>query len=142
MQFVTNLNFNGNCEEAFKFYANALQAKIDATNYYREMPTDPNQPMDPAYADKVMHSSISKDGKLVLMGADLLPGMSPEYIVGSNLEICVMPEDKAECDRVFAALSEGGTVVMPMEDQFWGDYFGACKDKYGFGWMVICPSNK
>lgn len=142
MNFVANLNFNGKCEEAFNFYANALQAKIDGINRYKEMPADPNMPMDPAYAEQVMHASISKDGKMILMGADLLPRMAPEYIQGNNLEICIMPENKAECDRVFAALSEGGTVVMPMADQFWGDYFGACKDKYGFGWMIICPSNK
>jgi PhnB protein len=64
---------------------------------------------------------------------------SPEYIVGNNVEICIMPKDKAESDRLFAALSAGGEVAMPMEDQFWGDYFGACVDKYGNRWMINCP---
>lgn len=140
MQLITNLNFNGQCEEAFTFYAQALQAKIDGFSRYKEMPADPAMPIPADMADKIMHVSLSKNGQLILMGADAVcTDFSPEFVVGTNVEICIMPDDKAESDRIFTALCAGGEVVMPMEDQFWGDYFGACKDKYGIGWMINCP---
>jgi PhnB protein len=67
MQFITNLNFNGKCEEAFTFYAEALQAKIDGFSRYKEMPADPASPLDPEFAEQIMHVSLSKDGSYILM---------------------------------------------------------------------------
>jgi PhnB protein len=67
MQLITNLNFNGKCEEAFTFYAEALQAKIDGFSRYKEMPADPTMPINAEYAEKIMHVSLSKDGKYILM---------------------------------------------------------------------------
>lgn len=139
MQAITNLNFNGNAEEAFTFYAAALQGQIDGLNRYKEMPADPTMPLPAEYAEWIMHTSLSKNGKTIVMGADLLPMMSPEFIVGNNVEVCLMPESKEESDRIFAALSAGGKISMPMADQFRGDYFGSCTDKYGIGRMINCP---
>ena len=102
------------------------------------MPADPSSPIDPKYAEQLMHASLTKDGKMILMWADVLPMMDPNYSVGNNMEITIMLTDKEETDRVFAAMSAGWKVGMPMEDQFWGDYFGSCKDKYGIGWMILC----
>ena len=67
MQTVTSLSFKGQCEEAFTFYANALQAQNDGLMRYSEMPADPNMPVEPQYANRVMHTALSKDGKYVLM---------------------------------------------------------------------------
>jgi PhnB protein len=55
---------------------------------------------------------------------------------GNTLYISLHPDSREEADRLFKGLSEGGTVEMPMEDQFWGDYFGSFVDKFGIGWMV------
>lgn len=141
MQVITSLSFKWQCEEAFTFYATALQAKNDGFMHYSKMPTDPTMPIAPEYAEQIMHTSLSKDGKVILMWADTLPFPGcPEYILGNNMEVCIMPDSRAEADRVFAALSEGWQVVMPMKDEFRGDYFGACKDKFGIGWMINCSA--
>ena len=55
---------------------------------------------------------------------------------GNNNYISIFPESREEADRLFAALADGGEVEMPMEDQFWGDYFGSLKDKFGIHWMI------
>lgn len=142
MQLVTNLNFNGNCEEAFNFYATALQWELSEISRYSTMPADPTMPLPAEIADQVMHVSISKNGKMIMMGADMMPGFSPEYIIGTNMEVCIMTDTKQEADRLFEALGNGGSINMPMEDQFWGDYFGSVTDKYKISWMILCPGKQ
>ena len=143
MQLVTNLNFNGNAEEAFKFYAQALGGELSEFNRYGQMPSEPGAPaMDPTIANQIMHVSLSKNGQMILMGADMMPDFSPEYIIGSNLEVCIMTENKDEADTVFANLADGGSISMPMENQFWGDYFGSVQDKYQVNWMILCPGHQ
>lgn len=136
MQTVTSLSFKWQCKEAFTFYATALDAKNDGFMPYSQMPADPNMPLAPEYAEWIMHTALSKDGKIILMWADVLTEMNPNFILGNNIEVCIMPDSRAEADRMLAALSEGWQVIMPMKDEFWGDYFGACKDKFGIGWMI------
>ncbi len=142
MQLITSLSFNGRCEEAFMFYASALQADNNGFMRYHEMPADPNIPLDSQYTQRIMHTSLSKNGIMILMWADILPMMhsGKDFIVWDAVEVCIIPESKTEADRVFAALSEGWQITMPMEDQFWGDYFGSCKDKFGISWMINCSS--
>ncbi|MGV3545474.1 MAG: VOC family protein, partial [Pedobacter sp.] len=50
--------------------------------------------------------------------------------------LCISVDSRADADRIFGALSEGGTVQMPMQDQFWGDYYGMLEDKFKIQWMV------
>ena len=57
-------------------------------------------------------------------------------IPGNNFSISVHPDSRQDADRIFNALAEGGTVTMPMADQFWGDYFGSVTDRFGINWMV------
>jgi PhnB protein len=61
---------------------------------------------------------------------------------GNNISICLMPDTRTESDRLFAALSDGGTVEMPMAEMFWGDYFGSLVDKFGVQWMIDCASKE
>ena len=75
-----------------------------------------------------------------IMASDVLPGMGPARVVGNHINISLHPSSKAEADRVFAALAEGGTVTMPLADQFWGDYFGSFVDRYGVPWMINTSS--
>jgi len=58
--------------------------------------------------------------------------------VGNNYSISFSGDDRAHCDRIFAALAEGGTVLMPLQETFWGAYFGTLADKFGIQWMVDC----
>ena len=142
MQLITNLNFKGNCEEAFKFYATALQGELSEFSRYSQMPADPAMPLPANIANQIMHVSISKNGTMILMGADMMPGFSPEYVIGTNMEVCIMTDNKSEADRIFNALGDGGSIAMPMEDQFWGDYFGSVNDKYNVSWMILCPGKQ
>lgn len=119
MQLITNLNFNGQTEEAFTFYATALQGELSEFSRYSQMPADPDMPLPAEIANNIMHVSLSKNGTMILMGADLMPGYSPEYVIGTNMEVCIMTETKEEADRVFTALGDGGSITMLMENQFW-----------------------
>jgi len=83
-----------------------------------------------------MHVGMTcgKDG--LLMASDSLASQGHKLTQGNNVYIFVQPDSKQEVDRIFNALSAGGTIEMPMSDQIWGDYYGALKDKFGVQWMV------
>lgn len=138
MYLITNLNFTWQCEEAFQFYAHCLGAELGEINRYGEMPSDPEHPLDPKYLDQIMHISVVKNGQAILMGADLIPMMMQDkkFTVGNNMGICIVADSRLEADTMFDALAVWGTVTLPMEDQFWGDYFGSCDDKYWIDWMI------
>ena len=73
-------------------------------------------------------------GNDLLMGSDVFPGQP--FVQGNNNYISLFPESREEADSLFGALSESGEIEMPMADQFWGDYFGSLKDKFGICWMI------
>ena len=75
-------------------------------------------------------------GDDLLMASDIVPSFGQTLTVGNNNYVSVFPESKEEADRLFNALSAGGTIEMPIEDQFWGDYFGSFIDKYNVHWMI------
>lgn len=83
--------------------------------------------------NRVMHVALPV-GNDLLMGSDIFPGQP--FVQGNNNYISIFPESREEADRLFGALSEGGEVEMPMADQFWGDYFGSLKDRFGICWMI------
>ena len=70
------------------------------------------------------------------MASDALESLGQSYKEGNNISISLHPDSKEEADRIFQKLSEGAEIEMPIEDQFWGDYFGSLKDKFGVQWMV------
>jgi len=134
----TYLNFMGKTEEAFNFYRSVFGTEFDGpVNYMREVPPDPNSPPLPENEKgMVMHVALPTLGDHVLMGTDALESMQHKLTLGNNISINLEPDSRAEADRLFAALSEGGTADMPLQDMFWGDYFGSLTDKYGVQWMI------
>jgi PhnB protein len=74
------------------------------------------------------------------MGTDAPESMGFIVNQGNNVYICLQPDTRAEADTLFAALSAGGSVEMPLAEQFWGDYFGSFDDKFGVKWMINCPA--
>ncbi len=76
------------------------------------------------------------------MGTDAPESMGFTVHFGNNVYISLEPDTKRETDRIFAALSAGGQVTMPLQDMFWGAYFGTCTDKYGVQWMFNCMAQK
>jgi len=83
-----------------------------------------------------MHVALPIGKGNMLMGTDMLESMGQKVVEGNNITLSLSPDSKEEADRLFAALSDGGTVEMPLEDAFWGGYFGSCKDKFGMSWMI------
>ncbi len=133
------VNFAGKTEEAFRFYETVFGTRIAMKQTFGETSFMPNAP---AHAkDKIMHIQLPITESVHLMGSDAVEGFGPPLKVGNNFHISVVAKDKAEADRVFAALSGGGGEVrMPLANAPWGPYFGMCADRFGIQWMVSLPN--
>jgi PhnB protein len=133
MQINPYLTFNGQCDEAFKFYAQVLGGKVTFQMTWAEMPGAADQ--FPAESLKlIMHETMSVDDA-VFMGADSPPD---RYQKPAGLNVSIHLKDAAEGERIFNALAEGGTVTMPFQQTFWSPGFGMCVDRFGIPWMVNC----
>lgn len=126
------LTFNGQCEEAFKFYAQHLGGKIEAMIPHGGTPAAEHVP--PEWHSKIMHAYLVV-GDRELMGSDAPPSM---YETPSGFSVALQFTDPAEAERVFNALAENGTVRMPLEPTFWAARFGMLVDRFGIPWMVNC----
>lgn len=127
------LNFDGNAEEAFRFYHSVFGGELSIRKM-TEAPGSENLPENER--NRVMHVSLPIGKGQFLMASDCLPSAGHQLTVGNNNYICITPDSRAEADRLFNGLSAGGKVEMPMADMFWGDYFGSFQDKYGVYWMI------
>ena len=126
------LNFPGTCEEAFNFYAKCLNSPIVAMIKVADTPMKDRTPAD--RQDKVMHARMAIRGT-VLMGSDAPPSLFKQP---QGFNVCINIPEIEEAERVFHALSEGGTVEMAIQETFWANRFGTFIDKYGTPWMVNC----
>lgn len=135
MRLHTYLNFDGDAEEAFRFYEKVLGGELTEISRFSDMPPGEFE-VDEADEDKVLHVALDLGNGEMLMASDTPQAMADERIVGTNASISVHPDSKEEADRIFNALAEGGEVEMPMDDAFWGAYFGSLTDRFGVQWMV------
>ncbi|MCD6062109.1 MAG: hypothetical protein K0R82_20 [Flavipsychrobacter sp.] len=131
------VHFNGNCEEAFNFYKSAFGGEYSLSRF-KDAP--PDQPLTEAEAEKVLHISLPIGQSTVLMGSDVPQAFGPANI-GTNFFISVNAESREEADRLFKGLSDGGKIMMPLEDTFWGSYFGMFTDKFKVQWMISFDKN-
>jgi PhnB protein len=129
------LNFAGNTEEAFDFYKSVFGGEFASVVRFKDMPMEGVSISD-SDQDKIMHIGLPFGDDQMLMATDTLASMGQELTQGNNVHISIHPDSKEEADRLFNALSAGGTVEMPMGDQPWGDYYGSFKDRFGVHWMV------
>lgn len=140
----TYLNFLRNTEVAFQFYRSVFGG--DFTGGVARFSDIPAQEGAPKLADAdknlVMHIELPILGGHVLMGTDAPESMGFKVNFGNNVHISLEPDTRTETDRLFKALSEGGKVTMPLQDMFWGAYFGSCIDKFSVQWMFNCPNKK
>lgn len=134
----TYLNFDGNTEEAFEFYKSVFGTEyVGGIFRMGDIPAEEGQPpVSDAVKNLIMNVQLPITGGHVLMGTDTVAEWGHELKPGNNVYIALHPDSREEADRLHAALSDGGTVQMPMADQFWGDYFGDCVDKFGVQWMI------
>ncbi|MDF3058690.1 MAG: 3-demethylubiquinone-9 3-methyltransferase [Rariglobus sp.] len=136
----TYLNFPRATEEAFLFYRSVFKTEFSCPiARFKDMPAHPGQPALPAAdADLILHIELPTLGGHVLMGTDSPESFGFSVNPGNNMHINLEPDTRAEADRLFTALSEGGKIEMPIQDMFWGAYFGSFKDRYGINWMINC----
>jgi PhnB protein len=133
MQVNPYLHFNGNCEEALKFYETALDATISVIMHVKGSPAE--QHMPPEMADKVLHAQMTIDGEVV-MASDAPPS---HFKPMQGMSVCLQMDDPADGAKRFAAISAAGEVRMPFGPTFWSKGFGMCVDKFGVPWMINCP---
>jgi PhnB protein len=122
------LHFTGEARAAMEFYHSVFGGSLTLTTF-----AEYGVP-DPALADKIMHGQLVTDRGFALMGSDAPPGMGGEP--GNSVGICLNGDDADELRGYWEKLSEGATVLTPLQKQMWGDEYGACTDRYGFEWMV------
>ena len=127
------LLFGGRCEEALEFYRTAIGAEVEMLMRYKDSP-EPTPPgmLAEGFENKVMHTSF-RVGETILMASD---GCGPEDGNFDGFSLSLSVPGEADADRVFAALSEGGTVKMPLTKTFWSPRFGMLTDRFGLGWMI------
>lgn len=128
------LNFDGQAEEAFNFYKSVFGGEFSGKMKIDEVPGGDELP--PEEQNRLMHISLLIGTDTLLMGSDIFPSMGQTLKSGNNNYISLHPESKEDADQIFNKLSAGGEIEMPMEEQFWGDYFGSFIDKFGIGWMI------
>jgi PhnB protein len=132
MRIDPYLLFKGDCEEAFKFYAKVLGGKIEAMLTHEGTPAAEHTP--PEWLKKILHARLLV-GDQVLMGSDAPPGRQ-ESMAGFSVTLDI--PKVADAERVFGALSEGGTVELPIQKTFWSERFGMLVDRFGTPWMINC----
>ncbi len=138
MKLNPYLNFDGNCEAAFLHYKRIFGGEFAGQGIMRfgDIPLMDKFELSDEHKNRVMHISLPV-GSEMLMGSDTMPGFGNRpFQDGDNSYVCIHTDSREEADRLFAELSEGGEIEMPMEDQFWGDYFGSFRDKFGVLWMI------
>jgi PhnB protein len=138
----TYLNFPRNTEEAFLFYKSVFRTEFQGPLMrFKDGPPCPGQPpLSEADSRLVMHVALPILGGHVLMGTDSPDSMGFKLNPGNNVYINLEPDTRAETERLFAALSEGGTVEMALQDMFWGAYWGTLTDRFGIHWMFNCAA--
>lgn len=129
----TYLNFSGNCEEAFNFYATVLGNEPPTFDRFGNTPHAGDMPE--SEHNKIMHASLKIGLNSLLMGSDVPLGME-QVQFGNNFSLSLQPTSEEEAMRLFNALSVGGQVTMPLEKTFWNATFGMFVDKFGINWMV------
>ena len=130
------LTFDGNCEEAFKFYQSVFGGQIPYMGRFKDMPPDEESQVKPGEENRIMHMSLPISKETILMGSDTGGEWASGYSQGNNFSISITADSKEEANKLFKGLSAGGKVTMPLSKTFWSECFGMLTDKFGINWMV------
>ncbi|HVC14576.1 MAG TPA: VOC family protein [Acidimicrobiales bacterium] len=132
----TYLNFQGQAEEAFAFYADVFGTEITVLTRFSEAPGMGTGELPPDEQDLVLHAELPILAGHLLMATDMLRSMGHETRVGNNTTLCLDVDSREDADRIYGALADGGSEGSPMADMPWGAYWGVVLDRYGIRWMV------
>jgi PhnB protein len=131
MKLLTYLNYGGNCEQAFRFYEKHLGGKITLMMTHGQTPGPSNMP--PELKNTILHARLSI-GETELLASDVPPErFQPMRSAYLSLNL----DSASEAERVYAVLSEGGQIFMPMQETFFADRFAMLRDRFGTSWMII-----
>ena len=134
------LNFNGTTEEAFNLYKKVFGGDFAMVQRFKDTPEAGKVPTE--LGDKIMHIALPLGKGNMLMGTDAMEGLGQKApTMGNNFYITVNAESKEEADKIFNGLSDGAKIELPMNDTFWGAYFGMLKDRYEVQWMISYDKN-
>ena len=126
--------FKGNCKEAMEFYKSALGGELEMMDFSSAPMEVPEE-----YKSKILHSKLKFDDATI-MGSDTMP--NNPINIGDNVSISISADSEEAGEKYFNNLSEGGKVMMPFADAFWGSKFGMLEDKFGIRWMVDCSKSE
>ena len=133
MQLHTYLNYGGNCEQAFRFYEQHLGGRISMLMRHGESPEQ--GPVPANWKDKVLHARMSLGGT-ELLGADVPPD---RFQPMRSAYLTLSLDSNEEAERIYALLSEGGDIFMPMAEMFFAHRFAMLRDRFGTSWMLLHP---
>jgi len=133
MRVQTYLNFDGRCEEAVNFYKKALGAEVTALMRTKDAPEQRSEDCSPGNPDQVMHAAF-RIGETTVMASDCYGTGKPAF---QGFSLSITARDEARADRLFAALSDGGQVQMPLGKTFFSPRFGVVADRFGVSWMIV-----
>lgn len=134
VQINAYLNFDGQCEAAFRFYEQGLGGTLVEMTTHGDSPMAEHVP--PQWQEKVLHALLKVDDQ-VLMGSDAPP---ERYQKPQAFSVSLQISDPQEAERVFEALADDGSVTMPLEKTFWAERFGMLVDRFGIPWMINCEA--
>jgi len=132
MSIDVYLNFNGNCREAVEFYAQVFGLDKPKMMTFGEVPPHPDYPLPEEAKSMIMHTRLNISGSNVMF-SDVFPGMP--FVVGNNVSLSIVTDDKEEIQSAFDKLKVGGNVVMELQETFWSKYYGSVTDKFGVIWQ-------
>lgn len=124
------VSFSGNCREAMNFYKDIFGGELEIS----EVDGSPMEQYWPDGKGKIYHSVLSLEGKLLLMGTDMTGPTG--QTVGNNIQLAIGCSSEKEIRTFTEKLAEGGEVLAPVAEQFWGALFGSARDKFGLSWML------
>ena len=136
MRLNPHLQFDGQCEAAFRLYEQCFGGRILMMMTYGDSPL--GEQMQPDPRKRILHATLAV-GNHLLQGADVPP---ESYQRPQGFSLMLNVEDAAEAERVFNSLSENGTVQMPLQETFWAVRFGMVVDRFGTPWTVNCGKSR
>jgi PhnB protein len=137
MKLLPYIIFNGKCEEALHFYERVMGGEIRNLMQYKGSPAEASA----NNINDVLHAHFAVDGNVLFMSSDSGKGATVPSTAGM-VYLSLDFEDHGRMQNVFAAMSDGGRVLMPLQDTFWGAHFGMLVDRYGVNWMFNCEKTK
>ena len=138
MKLNPYLNFTGNAKEAFEFYQSVFGGEL---TFHKMLDVPDGENLSSEEQEMMMHVSLPIGDGQFLMASDCLKSRGETVTFGNNNYISLSPDNRDEATRLFNGLSTDGSIEMPLDDMFWGEYFGSFKDKFGVSWMINFSNN-